>query len=109
MVGFKKKYNIVFRQVFFILQNTCPMIFLLPSLPSPFLLNRLIHRQYRVKTHPVLPSTVPVIRMLGAQHPYAYCLRTVCPVLKRHLYEDGRTGAGLHPLFPMNKAIKQER
>ena len=58
--------------------------------------------------HPVLPSTVPVIRMLGAQHPYAYCLRTVCPVLKRHLYEDGRTGAGLHPLFPMNKAIKQK-
>ncbi len=44
VVGFKKKYNIVFRQVFFILQNTCSMIFLLPSLPSPFSFNHLIHR-----------------------------------------------------------------
>ena len=94
--------------VFLFFRLPIPHIFT-PSLPSPFLLNRLIHRQYRVKTHPVLPSTVPVIRMLGAQHPYAYCLRTVCPVLKRHLYEDGGTGAGLHPLFPMNNTIKQKR
>lgn len=105
----KKRRSIFFSSKRFFILQTAYSAYFTPSLPSPFLLNRLIHRQYRVKTHPVLPSTVPVIRMLGAQHPYAYCLRTVCPVLKRHLYEDGRTGAGLHPLFPMNKAIKQER
>ena len=47
--------------------------------------------------------------MHGAYEWYPRCLQAVNTVLGRHLHRDWRTGAALHPVLPMNKAIKRKR
>ena len=44
-----------------------------------------------------------------AHRPYARCLHPVCTVLGRHLHRGRKAATGLHPVSPMNKAVKQKR
>ena len=46
--------------------------------------------------------------MPGNHHPYARCLRPVCPILGGDLYRDWKAAGPLHPVSPMNKAVKQK-
>jgi len=46
--------------------------------------------------------------MPGTHHPYARCSSPAYPILGRHLHRDRKTTTALHPVLPMNKAVKQK-
>ena len=64
------------------------------------------HRPYARCLRPV--CSVFTIRMLGVHDPYARCSPHVCPVLGRHLHRDRKSTTALHPVSPVNKAVKQK-
>ena len=43
-----------------------------------------------------------------AHRPYARCLHPVCTVLGKHLHRDRKAATALHPVSPVNKALKQK-
>ncbi|MFP5132123.1 hypothetical protein ACJEEU_01695 [Bacteroides salyersiae] len=68
-----------------------------------------------MKARLVFPATVLTARMPGAYDPYARCSRSVCSVLTACMPGTWETFAqrseinnGLHPVSPVNKAVKQK-
>ena len=61
-----------------------------------------------MKARSSLSVIVFAARMPGTHHPYARCSSPVYPILGRHLHRDRKTTTALHPVLPMNKAVKQK-
>ena len=62
-----------------------------------------------MKARSCFPIMVFAACMPGTHHPYARYSSPVYPILGRHLHRDRKTTTALHPVLPMNKAVKQKR